>query len=471
MQAALGLAARQEFAHRQVRQSFARFFTYAEPNKPYAYGRHTIATLRLMDSVLASMEAGQSRYVRIEMPFRHGKSDIISRRALPYFLLRHPSWEIILASYGYDLATELADDARRCFREWAPIFGVDTAEMRDRVASWRTTAGGAMFASGLGGTITGRGAHVLGIDDYLRNRADAESDVITDRLWDSFRSDLMTRLAPVHAVIIMANRWGLKDLAARIDAANDPTNSQYDPRFPVFERHIFPAENADGTYLFPERFSHEWYDSVKAMLGSYAWQAQAMQNPQPRAGHMFDSAKCQVVDDVVAAAGPGAAWRWGVDLASTVAEHGGDPDYTVATLEAFDKAGRKLYVRDVFKTRLAALERDAALETRIIASGVTRVVVESVAGYKDAFQYIRERLRGRATVTPCTPTRDKVARAIYLEPIFEAGNVYIQRGNWNVEWKRAVAGFPGLPHDDEVDSMVIGIYRELAGGGTMGMAA
>ena len=110
-------------------------------------------------------------------------------------------------SYGGDLASDMSRDARKCFDQSRRISGLRTSDDRDRVDSWSIADHkGGLTASGLGGSITGRGAHLLVIDDYLKNRQDAESQLIRERQWDSFRNDLLTRLAPVHIIIIIATR-------------------------------------------------------------------------------------------------------------------------------------------------------------------------------------------------------------------------------------------------------------------------
>jgi predicted phage terminase large subunit-like protein len=347
----------------------------------------------------------------------------------------------------------MSREARRCFTEASPRFGLRLSDDMNQVGAW-TIHGhrGGMYAMGLGGTITGKGAHILVIDDYCKNREEAESEPIRQKIWDSFRSDLMTRLAPAHAVIIVATRWHEDDLAARIFA-----EMKKDENFPRFKHINFPAQASDGNYLFTERFPAAWYEAQKAAVGAYAWQSLYQGDPQPRTGRMLRSDLVEIVDAIPT----GLRYVRGWDLASTEKERvKDDPDYTVGTKSAFD--GTDLWVADVQRGQWSALERDKRIVDTAKADGrgVT-VRLECVAGYKDTFIRVRSLLSGIAVVKKITPQGDKVSEASCLEPLFESGHVKILRALWNTAWLAEVAGFPKAKHDDQVDSLKISAKDEL----------
>lgn len=102
-----------------------------------------------------------------------------------------------------------------------PIYGAifpDTKLKEDEKARgrWKTEQGGGYVAVGVGGPITGRGANVLLLDDVFKNREEAESQVIRDKVWDWFTSTAFTRLEPGGVVIIPMTRWHVDDLTGRI---------------------------------------------------------------------------------------------------------------------------------------------------------------------------------------------------------------------------------------------------------------
>jgi len=461
---------KREKVRRLARSDFEMFFRINPPRPRYIYGRHTVATLRIMDAVVKSVRAGQSRYVVINMPFRHGKSDIVSRRLAPFLFCSQPEGagaiEVIEATYNFDLSAGMSYDARACLEKIGPEFGVLLSENRQRIGSWYTTRGDALHAAGLGGTIIGRGADYLIIDDYHKNIQEAESQLIRDRVRESFKIDLMTRRAPVHAVIIVAQRWHPDDLCGWIEKVNDPESDLYDPDFPVFDIYKFPALGPEG-WLFPERFPVSWYQSARAMMSAQAWDALGQQDPAPRSGNFFRPEKVVVLppDEFDrAAAAAGGEWIRGWDVASTQAEiDSDDPDYSVGLLGKY--ATGKAFVKDVVRGQWDAVRRDQMMLQCAIEDGAGVVVrIESVAGYKDTFTRMENRLAGYAVVQKVTPDKDKVARASVLQAPMEAGCFILRRADWNKAFMDELATFPKKGKGvklDQVDAAVIAMHDEI----------
>jgi hypothetical protein len=176
-------------------------------------------------------------------------------------------------------------------------YGLAISEESSSVSTWRIKdRRGGLNALGIGGGATGKGAALLIVDDPIKNRQEAESATVRERAWEGLKTDLMTRLAPVSMVFIVANRWNDDDPCGRIIKINDPASDQYDPEFPQFERINFPAQSDDyitaenpGGWLFPERLSAAWYERQRATLGQYGWAALGMQRPIVGAELMFPS--------------------------------------------------------------------------------------------------------------------------------------------------------------------------------------
>jgi predicted phage terminase large subunit-like protein len=96
----------------------------------------------------------------------------------------------------------------------------------------------------------------------------------------------------------------------------------------------------------------------------------------------------------------------------------------------------------------------------------TVVVIETVGGYKDAYEEIRRVLAGRAIVRNLTPTTDKVARATCVEPYFESGMVYVKAGPWVDAFLKQLGQFPSGQHDDWVDAVVTAVHDVIINRGT-----
>ena len=459
---------------RKSRYEFESYFKNFPPGENYKYGRHTKAIIRRLDRATKDLERGVSTYLVICVPPQHGKSDIVERRWPVWHLCRNPNHAVFLIGYNREVATDMSYDARKAFELIGPgLFDLDVAEDRSAVSRWRvqTTGGeprkGVLYAAGLGGTITSRGAHVIVVGDYCKGRDDAESRRLREKRYRGFMTDIWTRKAPAHIVVICATRWHVDDLAGRIIKRHED-----DPDFPEFEVIKFPAQttNADGSteWLFPERYSDDFYRGLRAM-GPYAWAALAQQEPKLREGKLLKTDQVAYVgDDEFDRLTVDVAFARGWDLASTKAEVGSDdPDYTVGT-----RAGYKdgvAYVDGEVRGRWEAVERDQIIVSCAkadLAGGDSVVYMETAGAYKDAFKYVERILGGIIQVVPCCPTKSKYARNSIMAGVFASGNVVARRGDWNDPWAEEVGGFPDANHDDRADSLGLVISTQIVEGET-----
>lgn len=433
--------------------------------EPFLVGRHTAAICAKLDEAFQRFRAGVSTFLSIRVPFRHGKSDIVSRYLVPHFLGEFPDDEIILATYGASLSYGFSKFSRALvmadpYRELYP--NVRLAKHDRSVEEWSLDGhAGAVRYSGLLGTITGKGGSLIVLDDFIRSREEAESAVIREKLWEAFANDLMTRRAPVSIVIVLATPWHTDDLFGRIDA-----RAEADDDFPRFDSLTFPAMSDDYPtgYLFPERFSPEWYDSQAATLGTYGTASLLQCSPVVRQGGMLPVDRVHVVDEMP----EGLKWVRAWDLASSSKQRmKNDPDYTVGVKLAVQwqpTAVRGVsvpivYIDDVIRGQWEARQRNDTILAAAMADGSdVRIGIEAFAGYKDAYTEMADVMRGVRTVVKCQLAGDKVSKAGPLEPAFEAGNVYIRRAPWNREFLEECVQFPGGKHDDQVDAMAVAYW-------------
>lgn len=450
----------QELARRKARDNFLAWFKLTNTIHPYYYGPHTLGMIDMFQKCVDRLKRGISSYFIINCPPRHGKSDVSSRSFPPWFVTTLPNAELILTSYNFELASEMSFDARRRFQEWGPLYGLSLEAGKSGIESWRLShpLRGRVSIAGLNGTVTGRGAHFLVVDDYLKGIEEAESKRMRDKVWDTFRHDLLTRLAPVHAIAIVANRWHVDDLVGRIISANDPEKDTYRPDLPAFEVLKFPAyDEATERYLFTERFPESWYKLQRSGLAEYGWAAQGQQEPIVRHGNLLKTNQIVITHELP----KDIIWSRGWDIASTTKQRAShDPDFTVGT-----RAGIKdntLYIDDVRRGRWGATERDEIIEKTALEDGRSvHVNIEGVAGYIDTWERLRFKLSGHSVVKLVKPTLDKVARASLLEPFFDEGRVVLRLAGWNNDWIEEISRFPKGTHDDQVDSLVMTIYDKL----------
>jgi len=465
----------------QARGGLLSFNAYTwQLNEPYLAGRHTTETAAALDRAVERFNKGQSTYLIVTQPFRHGKSQLISRSFPPYVFgsLQEHEPEIILSTYGQDLSDEMSRDAQDIIKsdEYKSLFpGVQIDPKRGGVKNWRIDDSNAkLTAVGLQGAAIGKGAHVLLVDDYLKGRENAESETIRAKTWQGF-VDLMTRLAPVHIVVVLATRWHVDDVIGRIKNNNNPRHDDYKPEFPVFEEMHFPARYEDGTYLFAERMGEAWYKTQFGTLPPFRVASELQGDPTIPGGNMIKTDQihynAEMPDDLSYVR----AW----DLASTEKERNSDdPDYTFGVcLSVRQKTVRDLmgktilndegapvkvydiYIEDGKYCREEAPKRDALIRMTALEDGPeVWQGTESVAGYKDCYAILNKILEGIRVVRKITLKGDKVIRASVLEPIFLVGNVHINGNVADDRWVelliKHISEFPNGAHDDGIDALV-----------------
>lgn len=432
-------------------------YTWLRPRSPLIVGRHTREISAAIDKAIEKFDKGESSYLNIVVSFRHGKSDISSRFLPPYFFGRFPDEEVMQVSYGADLSEGFSKDVRKIVEgdKYRNVFDLqfDSAANNNAERHIKDHVG-KYFAVGADGGATGKGSSLLIVDDFFKNREQAENAETRRKRWESLRQDFMTRLAPTHIVLVLNTRWHVDDISGNILNKNNPDHPDYDADFPVFENLHFKAIEEDGSTLFPERFSDKWYRAQKATLGDYGFASLMQGEPVLRGGNLFKVEGVQYVDEVP----EGLHWVRYWDLASTEKERAKqDPDYTAGCLGAYRETADglpQLFVKDMKECQAEAPERNAMIKTTATSDGgAVWQGVESVAGYKDSFTTLKSILKGISIVHKGQVQGDKLVRAGEVEPLFEACNIFFVRGSWNKGFMEELRQFPACTHDDRTDAM------------------
>lgn len=217
----------------------------------------------------------------ISVPPRHGKSQQCSIDFPAWYLGRSPQKEIIIASYSAELAHTFGGKTRDKVdsEQFRAIFPSVRLKEDDKAKSaWRTNEGGGYMAAGVGGPITGRGGNVLLIDDPIKNREEAESEVYREKTWDWFVSTAFTRLEPKGVAIVIMTRWHMDDLAGRIIRHPEMKKRVKVIRLPAIAEQD-SARRSIGEALWPEKYDEDALAEIKRLAGPYDWQALYQGNP------------------------------------------------------------------------------------------------------------------------------------------------------------------------------------------------
>jgi predicted phage terminase large subunit-like protein len=248
-----------------------------------------------LERFMADVEAGKSPRLMLQMPPRHGKSTLAE---FPAFVLgHHPDWEIMSCSYAETLALDFSRAVRERLRdkENRVLFPESAIDRENQNAKgWKTTKRGGLQPAGVEGPLTGKGAHVLIIDDPVKNATEAESETTRESVFRWYETTAYTRLAPGGGVLVIQTRWHMDDLSGRLEYRMREGTGD------TWEIVRYPAEAEDdeqfrnkGEPLHPERYSAAQLAMIKRAVGPRTWQALYQQNPAPDEGAMFQSSMMQ----------------------------------------------------------------------------------------------------------------------------------------------------------------------------------
>lgn len=234
---------------------------------------------KLLIEKLEQVERGELKRLIVTMPPRHGKSEIVSVQFPAWLIGRDKNRNVIEASYSGDLAVDFGRQVRNIIAgdKYKHLFNVTLAEDSQAKGKWNTNGRGAYNAVGVGGATTGKGADFLIIDDPIKNRQDAESEVIRESTWNWYTSTALTRLSPDGAVIVVMTRWHDADLVGRIERSEN--FSKWDVvHLPAIATEDEPNRKK-GEALWADFFTLDKLEVIKQDIGSYDWSALYQGNP------------------------------------------------------------------------------------------------------------------------------------------------------------------------------------------------
>jgi hypothetical protein len=175
-------------------------------------------------------------------------SEMVSKWFPVWLMENFPDRKVILCSYEADFAAKWGGKARDIIAENQEVLSVRFKSKNPAMHSWETTEDGGMTCAGVGGPITGKGANILIIDDYVKNSEEAGSMTMRNKTWDWWTSTARTRIEPFTnpktkakvqpSVIVMATRWHSDDLIGRLI---NPAFSNEKGEKENWEVFVFPA--------------------------------------------------------------------------------------------------------------------------------------------------------------------------------------------------------------------------------------
>lgn len=445
-------------SHVFARESLAAYAIANDENYQVAWHH------RLIAKALERVERGELQRLIINMPPRHGKSKLASQFFPAWYLGRNPKRYVIAASYSKELAEDMGQAVRDLTNHpmHQAVFPGATLRGDSKARSrFMTSQGGVYFGTGIGGPITGKGAHLLLIDDPVKSRAEADSEIKRKAAKRWYGADAYTRLMPGGAIVVIQTRWHEDDLAGWL--LREHAHEGWEVlSLPAIAEEDEPHRMA-GDALWPDAYPLDRLERIKQALvaeeGERSWLALYQQRPRPIEGAMFKRPWFRLVDAAPVEAERVRYW----DKAGT----DGGGAYTAGVLLARTAEGI-YYVEDVIRGQWSAGERErvikqtAELDAERYGDVVTIwIEQEPGSGGKESAENTIRNLDGY-NIHAERVTGDKVTRAEPLQAQAEAGNVRLVKGAWNTAFLDEITAFPLGKYKDQVDA-ASGAYNKVSG--------
>ena len=481
----------QELAQRELcRRRLLPFIQRFRPK--YNAGWVHADICRRLERFMRQVERGEEPRLLLMCPPRSGKSEIGSRHFAPWMLGQHPDWEIIAASHTSSLSMSFSRYIRDLMRN--PAYGAVFPDAvldpsSQSTENWNLTRGGGYLAAGVGTGITGRGAHVLLLDDLVKDIEAADSITIRDNTWEWYLSTAYTRLAPGGGVIGIMTWWSADDWAGRIqEAMNAGDGDKFEiVRYPAINEYgdeyvleddsiveiqpgrLVPAgarmTRQQGTAIHPARYTTEAMLRIKRNLiaggQKRVWDALYQQNPVPDEGNFFNKEMFRYYGSPPARSELYVYQAWDFAISE-----GKESDYTVGVWVGQDHYDN-LYILDVrrFRSGDGGYIIDEILDFAATWNA-------DVLGFEDGqiwkaiefqFQKRCEERRQYPSYELLKPLTDKMVRANPLKGRMQLGKVFFDKhAPYFTDLHKEFLHFPAGKHDDQVDAVAWTIRLTLS---------
>ena len=437
-------AARELLSRRAARAGMAGYIEYMEMlDRP---AKHHLVLIEYLEAV-ARLDIPR---LMVFLPPGSAKSTYSSMIFPAWYLGNNPTKNVIAASHSAELAERFGRRVRGFFSqaEHERIFGVGVSKESSAAGRWSTTKGGEYFAAGAGAGIAGFRADLGIIDDPFRNREDADSATIRDKIWEWYKADFRTRLKPSSSRILIQTRWHVDDLAGRL--LNDEKGGG--PKWHVLsipmecDSEDDPLERKIGERLWPEWFTDEMV--VEAKSDSRGWTALYQQSPTIDGGNILKKQWWR-------------EWTKSAPVCSYIIQSW-DTAYSDADLKTNSYSARTTWgvfrpTEDEIAVILIEAWHDRVdypdLKKEALRSYLDQkpdcVLIEKKASGQSLIQDLR---RSGLPVATYQPDRDKVARAYAVQSMLECGHIYYPARRWADDVIDECAQFPSGAHSDWVDT-------------------
>jgi predicted phage terminase large subunit-like protein len=446
----------QDLWHRRCRNEFLSFCVEALSGRGEVPARHH----RLICQALQDVAEGRCKRLMILAPPGSAKTTYTSRLFPAWYFAFRPRTSIIAVSHTQELSETNSGFVQRTIRDNAEI--LDYTLTNDAKGRWYTSNASAYLAGSVGSAILGFRANVAVIDDPIKSRQDAESETSREHTWTWFTNDLLTRLTPDGAIILIATPFHEDDLMGRLQRLQAGEWTVL--RLPaIAESNDDPLGRKEGEPLWAD----DQYGYGQRLLEIQAaaeregrsrdWYAQYQGRPRPPEGAMFKPGQMPIIEPTMMPRIVEQVRAW--DLASSAK---GDWTVGLKLARAYGPSYENTFVvTDIRRFRGAPEEVRKLVRDTAAADGYgVKIWIPrdpAQAGADQADSYIR--MLSGYSVDAERMSGDKATRADAAASQVNIGRLGMLRAPWNAAFVEELAAFPRGVHDDQVDALSLSFSK------------
>lgn len=157
--------------------------------------------------------------LNISMPPRTGKSTLINH-FIAWSIGKDASRSIVRASYSFDLTSELNEQAKMLIDsiDYGELFNINIVENNAKTLRVKDTHRASLYATSVGGGVTGFGGEITIADDLYKDHIEALSEVINKKTKEWYMSAFRSRLDGKRRLeIIIGTRWRVDELVDELE--------------------------------------------------------------------------------------------------------------------------------------------------------------------------------------------------------------------------------------------------------------
>jgi len=392
----------------------------------------------------------ENQYLGFSIPPRHGKSMTITETLPSFYLGQFPNDRIIEGSYNTTFAQKFGKKNLQKVNMYGDeLFGLRVSPTSKSSSDWDIdgTRGG-MISRGILAGVTGEGADLMIIDDPIKNREEADSEVYREKMWGEWIDSFSTRLHPGAICIFIMTRWHEDDLVGRLQ------NREYgEPLAMIMTNLPLEAEEGDllgrdpGEPLWPERYGYDFIEARKKYPSSF--NALYQGRPTSQEGNMLKRHWWKYYDVLP----PVASKLISIDAAFKDSD---DSDFVV--VQVWGKNRADMYLIDQVRAKMNFMATVQTIRNiHIKHPDATWKLIEDKANGSAIISTLQREIGG---IIPVNPEGGKVARVNAVSAFIESGNVFLPRhAEWVHDFVEEAASFPNGKNDDQVDGMSQALNR------------